>query len=148
MSISTRPKFQAPRLMAIDYGAKRCGIAVTDELQLIASGLATIETHQLRDFLDKYFSQEHVAKLIIGIPHRLNNEPSEIVPAIEKFITAFQKSYPEIEIIRVDERFTSKMAFQSMIDSGLKKKQRQNKALVDEIAATLLLQEYLSRFKI
>lgn len=132
------------RLLAIDYGGKRTGIAITDQMQIIASGLTTVETKQLFPFLKEYFSKEKVSKVIVGEPKRLNNEPSEIAPKIDEFVTKFKKIYPEIEVIRMDERFTSKMAFQTMIDSGLKKKQRQNKALVDEIAATILLQDYLN----
>lgn len=132
------------RLLAIDYGGKRTGIAITDEMQIIASGLTTVETKQLFPFLKEYFSKEKVSKVIVGQPKRLNNEPSEIAPKIDEFVEKFKKLYPEIEVIRMDERFTSKMAFQTMIDSGLKKKQRQNKALVDEIAATILLQDYLN----
>nr|WP_297309256.1 Holliday junction resolvase RuvX [uncultured Flavobacterium sp.] len=132
------------RLLAIDYGGKRTGIAITDEMQIIASGLTTVETKQLFPFLKEYFSKENVSKVIVGEPKRLNNEPSEIAPKIDEFVIKFKQLYPEIEVIRMDERFTSKMAFQTMIDSGLKKKQRQNKALVDEIAATILLQDYLN----
>ncbi|WP_255497856.1 Holliday junction resolvase RuvX [Flavobacterium sp. I3-2] len=132
------------RLLAIDYGGKRTGIAITDEMQIIASGLTTVETKQLFPFLQEYLSKEKVSKVIVGEPKRLNNEPSEIAPKIDEFVVKFKKLYPTIEVIRMDERFTSKMAFQTMIDSGLKKKQRQNKALVDEIAATILLQDYLN----
>lgn len=132
------------RLLAIDYGGKRTGIAITDEMQIIASGLTTVETKQLFPFLQEYFSKEKVSKVIVGEPKRLNNEPSEIAPKIDAFVVKFKSLYPAIEVIRMDERFTSKMAFQTMIDSGLKKKQRQNKALVDEIAATILLQDYLN----
>lgn len=132
------------RLLAIDYGGKRTGIAITDEMQIIASGLTTVETKDLFPFLKEYFSKEKVSKVIVGEPKRLNNEPSEIAAKIDEFVVKFKQLYPEIEVIRMDERFTSKMAFQTMIDSGLKKKQRQNKALVDEIAATILLQDYLN----
>jgi len=135
---------KSARILAIDYGAKRTGLAVTDPLQIIASGLATVATDELFDFLNNYFQQEGVSKVIIGMPKRLNNEPSEIAPQIEKFITDFQQKYPNIPIETRDERFTSKIAFQSMIDNGMKKKQRKNKGLVDEIAATILLQDYLT----
>lgn len=134
-----------PRILAIDYGFKRTGIAVTDELQIIASGLTTVPSDTAVAFLRDYFSKEKVAKVLIGEPKQMNGQPSESTPVIEKFVTDFKVAFPEMEIERVDERFTSKMAFQTMIDSGLKKKQRQNKALVDEIAATILLQEYLTR---
>ena len=133
------------RILAIDYGKKRTGIAVTDELQIIASGLTTIPTKDIFSFLRNYFATEKVSKVVVGEPKRLNNEPSEIATEINEFVQKFQKTFPNIEVIRLDERFTSKMAFQTMIDSGLKKKQRQNKALVDEIAATILLQDYLNQ---
>lgn len=130
--------------MAIDYGGKRTGIAVTDEMQIIASGLTTVETKNIFTFLENYFKTEKVSKIIVGEPKRMNNEASSIGAEINKFVDKLAKLYPQIEIIRIDERFTSKIAFQTMIDSGLKKKQRQNKALVDEIAATILLQDYMS----
>lgn len=130
--------------MAIDYGGKRTGIAVTDEMQIIASGLTTVETKNIFTFLNDYFKTEKVSKIIVGEPKRMNNETSSIGAEINKFVEKLAKLYPQIEIIRIDERFTSKIAFQTMIDSGLKKKQRQNKALVDEIAATILLQDYMS----
>lgn len=134
-----------PRIIAIDYGIKRTGIAVTDELQIIASGLTTIPSDTAIAFLKDYFSKENVNKVLIGEPKQMNGEPSESTPMIEKFVSDFKLAFPEMNVVRVDERFTSKMAFQAMIDSGLKKKQRQNKALVDEIAATILLQDYLTR---
>ena len=134
-----------PRILAIDYGIKRTGIAVTDELQIIASGLTTIPSESAIAFLADYFSKENVAKVLIGEPKQMNGQPSESTPVIEKFVANFMKAFPEMKIERVDERFTSKMAFQTMIDSGLSKKQRQNKGLVDEIAATILLQDYLTR---
>lgn len=130
--------------MAIDYGGKRTGIAVTDEMQIIASGLTTVETKNIFPFLENYFKTEKVSKIIVGEPKRMNNEASSIGAEINKFVEKLANLYPQIEIIRIDERFTSKIAFQTMIDSGLKKKQRQNKALVDEIAATILLQDYMS----
>ena len=133
------------RILAIDYGIKRTGIAVTDELQIIASGLTTIPSETAIAFLTNYFSKESVSKVIIGEPKQMNGAPSESTPIIEKFVAAFKTAFPEMNIVRVDERFTSKMAFQTMIDSGLKKKQRQNKALLDEIAATIMLQDYLTR---
>jgi putative holliday junction resolvase len=134
-----------PRILAIDYGIKRTGIAVTDELQIIASGLTTIPSDTAIAFLKEYFSKENVAKVLIGEPKQMNGQPSESAEIIEKFVIAFQKEFPDMKVERADERFTSKMAFQTMIDSGLKKKQRQNKALIDEIAATIMLQDYLSR---
>lgn len=137
-----------PRILAIDYGIKRTGIAVTDDFQIIASGLTTIPSETAITFLKDYFSKENVAKVIIGEPKQMNGQPSESTEVIEKFVSKFQKEFPGMKVERVDERFTSKMAFQTMIDSGLKKKQRQNKALVDEIAATIMLQDYLLRYKI
>lgn len=134
-----------PRILAIDYGIKRTGIAVTDEMQIIASGLTTVPSETAIAFLKEYFSKENVVKVLIGEPKQMNGLASESTPIIEKFVSDFQTAFPEMKVERVDERFTSKMAFQTMIDSGLKKKQRQNKALVDEIAATILLQDYLLR---
>ncbi|WP_413513532.1 Holliday junction resolvase RuvX [Myroides odoratus] len=133
------------RLLAIDFGQKRTGIAVTDELQLIASGLTTVNTTELLSFLKNYFQTEKVEKVIIGEPKRLNNEPSEVTPVLNAFVEVFRKTFPTLPVERIDERFTSKMAFQAMIDSGLKKKQRQNKALIDEIAATIILQDYMTQ---
>ena len=124
---------------------KRTGIAVTDEMQLIASGLTTVDSATLLVFLKTYFSKEKVEKVLIGEPKQMNGLPSESAPIIEKFVTEFTKTFPERTLVRVDERFTSKMAFQTMIDSGLKKKKRQNKALIDEISATIMLQDYLNR---
>lgn len=134
-----------PRILAIDYGLKRTGIAVTDEMQIIASGLTTVDSASVISFLKKYFIDEKVEKVLIGEPKQMNGLPSESAPIIEKFIVEFKQHFPQMELIRVDERFTSKMAFQTMIDSGLKKKQRQNKALIDEISATIMLQDYLGR---
>ena len=131
------------RLLAIDYGSKRTGIAVTDEMQIIASGLTTVDTKTLMDFLKSYTAKETVDLILIGLPKQMNNELSESEPLILKFIKILAKELPDMPLQRVDERFTSKMAFQTMIDSGLNKKQRKNKALVDEISATLILQSYL-----
>jgi len=133
------------RIIAIDFGKKRTGIAVTDELQIIASGLTTVATHDLVPFLQKYIAAEKVAVIIVGEPKQMNNTPSESEALIIPFLHRLAKVFPDIPVERQDERFTSKMAFQTMIDSGLKKKQRQNKALVDEISATIILQAYLNR---
>lgn len=133
------------RIMAIDYGRKRCGIAVTDELQIIASGLTTVRTHEVLEFLKDYVKTENVELFLIGEPKQMNNLASESEKFIKPFIARLEKKFPDIPIKRVDERFTSKMAFQTMIDSGLKKTQRRNKALVDEISATIILQTYLYR---
>lgn len=135
------------RILAIDYGLKRTGIAVTDEMQLIASGLTTIASETALDFLRDYFAKEKVEMVLIGDPKQMNGQPSQSAPLIEAFIEKFKTQFPEMQLDRVDERFTSKMAFQTMIDSGLKKKQRQDKALIDEISATILLQDYLLRKK-
>ena len=131
------------RILAFDYGIKRTGIAVTDELQIIASGLTTVTTKKIFSFLTDYLKNENVELFIVGEPKQLNNNESESEQFIKPFIQKLTTTFPKIPIKRVDERFTSKMAFQSMIDSGLKKKQRQNKALIDEISATLILQTYL-----
>tara|TARA_R110002111_G_scaffold143818_2_gene209989 strand:- start:20893 stop:21309 length:417 start_codon:yes stop_codon:yes gene_type:complete len=132
------------RILAIDYGTKRTGIAVTDEMQIIASGLTTVDTKELLEFLKNYTTKEKVEKIVVGLPKQMDNTASESEMYIQKFLIQLAKAIPNIPVDRVDERFTSKMAFQSMIDSGLKKKQRKNKALIDEISATLILQSYLS----
>ena len=133
------------RILAFDYGTKRTGIAVTDPLQLIASGLKTVETSEILTFLKTYCNDEEVVLFVVGLPRQMNNLPSESEQFIKSFIRDLKRTFPEIPIKREDERFTSKMALQSMIDSGIKKKQRQNKAMVDEISATLILQSYLTR---
>ena len=131
------------RILALDYGTRRTGIAVTDELQIIASGLTTVPTTELMPFLKKYFSEEKVDLVLLGEPKQMDNSASQSEVSIQEFLKKFTEAFPDMKLERVDERFTSKMAFQSMIDSGLKKKQRQNKALVDEISATIILQSYL-----
>ena len=131
------------RILAIDYGKKRTGIAITDELQIIASGLTTVDTSSLLAFLKDYVIKENVELLIVGEPKQMDYTASESEALIQPFLVKLEKQFPNIPIKRVDERFTSKMAFQSMIDSGLKKNQRKNKALIDEISATLILQSYL-----
>lgn len=133
------------KILAIDYGKKRVGIAITDALQIIASGLTTVDTSKIFEFLQNLFLQEQIVKVLIGEPKQMNGQPSESAAMIDSFVEKFKTTFPNIEVVRVDERFTSKMAQQSMLQSGLKKKQRQNKALVDEIAATILLQDYLLR---
>ena len=135
------------RILALDYGRKRTGVAVTDELQLIASGLTTVRTHDLIVFLKKYLNDEIVECIVVGEPKQMNNMPSESEALIKPFLKQLSKAFPKMLIERQDERFTSKMAFQTMIDSGLKKKQRQDKALVDEISATIILQAYLNKKK-
>ncbi len=131
------------RLLSIDYGKKRTGIAVSDPLQLIANGLTTVETSRLFEFLADYLQREEVACIIVGLPKQMNNQPSENMKRIEPFVNRLKKLYPHIPVEYYDERFTSKMAHQTMIDAGLKKKDRQNKELVDEISATILLQGYM-----
>lgn len=132
-----------PRIIAIDYGKKRTGIAATDDLQMIASGVATVPSADLLVWLKDYCSRYDVIAAVVGDLVDLQGRPSEVAPLVHQFIRAFEKRFPKIPVIRVDERFTSKMAFQTMIDSGLRRKQRQNKGLVDEISATILLQSYL-----
>ena len=131
------------RILAIDYGIKRTGIAVSDEMQMIAFGLTTVASETAISFLKDYFSKEKVEKVILGEPKQMDGTPSQSAEIINQFLEKFKNNFPDMPVERVDERFTSKMAFQTMIDSGLKKKQRQNKALVDEIAATIMLQDYL-----
>lgn len=131
------------RILAIDYGKKRTGIAVSDPLKMIATGLTTVETEKLIWFLKDYFGKEQVELILLGNPKRLDGTDNDITPKVEKFFGQLQKLFPDIPSQMIDERFTSKMAFQTMIDSGLKKKDRQNKALIDEISATILLQGYL-----
>tara|TARA_B100001287_G_scaffold228390_1_gene198508 strand:- start:635 stop:1045 length:411 start_codon:yes stop_codon:yes gene_type:complete len=131
------------RVLAIDYGEKRTGIAITDPLQIVASGLTTVDTNSLIDFLKNYCSEENVDLFVVGLPKQMNNQPSLSESLIKPFIIKLKSSFPKISIVRIDERFTSKIALRTMIDSGLKKKQRKNKSLVDQISATLILQSYL-----
>jgi putative Holliday junction resolvase len=131
------------RLLAIDYGKKRTGIAVTDTLQLIANGLTTVPTHELLAFILDYVSREPVERILVGLPKQMNNEASENMKRIEPFVRSLQKKLPDVPVEYVDERFTSVLAHRAMLDAGLKKKDRQNKALVDEISATIILQSYM-----
>ena len=131
------------RIMAVDYGRKRVGIAVTDPMQMIANGLDTISSHNVLDFLRKYFNKEQVDTVVIGYPVTLKNEPSEAIRYVNDFLRKFEQTFPEKRYFLMDERFTSKLASQAMIDGGLKKKQRQNKAIVDKISATIILQSYM-----
>ena len=131
------------RILSIDYGGKRTGLAVTDPLKIIATGLCTVETPKLLTFLKDYFSKEKVELVIIGMPVNWDDTATHATPLVQKFISEFKKKFPAIPVKEVDERFTSKMASQAMLQMGLKKKQRQTKGLVDEIAATIMLQEYL-----
>ena len=132
-----------PKLLAIDYGQKRVGIAVTDDLQIIASGLTTVHSKDVIAFLEDYLAKNQVECIVVGDPKDLKNNPAESARFVDPFVKHLSRKFPNIKIERVDERFTSKMAFQTMIDSGLKKKARQNKALVDEISATIILQSYM-----
>ena len=136
-------EFILSRILAIDFGEKRTGIAVTDELQIIASGLTTVPTEELLSFLENYFNEEAVELVIVGEPKRMNNENSAVESSILEFIKKFETKFYNIPLQRVDERFTSKMAFQTMIDGGLKRKQRKDKGLIDKISATIILQSYL-----
>ena len=132
-----------PRILAIDFGENRTGIAVTDELQIIASGLTTVKTDELIKFLIDYTNKEIVELFIVGKPRQMNNTDSESEALILPFLKKLKNQIPQIPLLRIDERFTSKIALQTMIDGGLNKKQRRNKALVDEISATIILQSYL-----
>lgn len=131
------------RIICIDYGGKRTGIAVTDPLQIIATGLTTVDSKDLISFLKKYFQQEQVELIVIGEPKNLDDSDTHATPLVKKAITELQKEFPQVPIKTVDERFTSKLAKQAMIDMGMKKKDRRNKRTVDEIAATMMLQEYM-----
>lgn len=132
-----------PRILAIDYGLKRSGIAVTDPLQIIATGLTTVESPQLIAFLQAYMAKEKVEKIIIGDPRNLDDSDTHATPLVLKIVEKIKKTFPAIPVETVDERYTSKMAKQAMLDMGMKKKQRRDKAVVDQIAATIILQEYL-----
>ncbi len=131
------------RILSIDFGKVRTGIAVTDELQIIASGLTTVSTSELIPFLKNYTKKEKVELFLVGLPKQMDNTASESEVLIAPFLKKLTASFPNIPMQRVDERFTSKMAFQSMLDGGVKKKKRQNKGLIDEISATIILQSYL-----
>jgi len=131
------------RILAIDFGEKRTGIAVSDPLQMIANGLTTVDTTRLEQFLVDYVAKESVERFVIGFPTTLRNEPAVVTAQITPFVEKLKQRFPSIPVELVDERFTSKMAFQTMIDGGLKKKARQNKGLIDQISATIILQTYL-----
>ncbi len=136
------------RILAIDYGRKKSGIAVTDELQLIANGLTTVPSHELFEFVSKYMKEEKVDCIVMGYPTQTTGEVSESMKYIEPFVNRLKKNFPDLPIEWVDERFTSKLAFQAMIDGGLKKKARQNKNLIDKVSATIILQTYLEQKRI
>lgn len=135
------------RILAIDYGQKRVGLAVTDPLKIIAGKLTTVSAHDIWNFLSDYFQKEEVERVVIGYPRQMNNEPSAAVLYIEPFLKRFKRLYPEMPVDLVDERFTSKLAFQTMIDAGLKKKARMNKGTIDGISATIILQSYMQQQK-
>ena len=131
------------RILSIDYGKKRTGLAVSDPLQLIAGGLATVATHELWDYLVQYVAREPVERIVIGEPRQPNGQPSENLARVQQFVNRWRKQRPDIPIEYYDERFTSVLAHQAMLAGGLKKKTRQDKALVDEISATIILEDYL-----
>lgn len=131
------------RILAIDYGKKRTGIAVTDPLKIIANGLTTVDSQQLFDFLKSYIANEEVEKIIIGLPYQLDGSPTDATPSVLHCIRRLKNTFPTIPIVPVDEQFSSKMASRAMVEMGMKKKDRQKKELIDEIAATILLQEYM-----
>jgi len=131
------------RILALDIGRKRTGIAATDPLNIIANGLETVPTHLVYDFIADYIKKETIDLIVIGYPKQMNNQPSDAVIYVDPVINRIKKLFPNLKIVLVDERFTSKIAFQTMIDGGVKKKDRQNKALVDTISATIILQSYM-----
>lgn len=131
------------RIIAIDYGQKRVGLAVTDPLQITANGLDTVLAHEVLDYLAKYIAREPVEKFVIGLPKQMNGQESESMQYIKPFVAGLQRKFPDIELVYVDERFTSVLAHKTMLDAGLKKKDRQNKELVDKISATIILQSYM-----
>lgn len=135
------------RILAIDYGQKRIGLAVTDELKIIANGLDTVLVKDIHDYIRKYVQVNEVELFIVGLPKTLDNMPSESTPFVENFVNWLKNSFPLIPTKRIDERFTSQMAFQTMIESGISRKARKDKALIDKISATILLQSYLSNVK-
>lgn len=131
------------RILAIDYGKKRCGLAVTDPLKMIATGLTTVASHELIPFLKKYFQSEAVERLLIGDPRNLDGSPTDATPLVAECVRILGKHFPELPVTRVDERLTSRMASASILASGVSKSQRRDKALVDKVSATILLQGYL-----
>ncbi|MCX6237228.1 MAG: Holliday junction resolvase RuvX [Bacteroidia bacterium] len=135
------------RILSIDYGNKRVGLAVTDPLKIIATRLTTVSSNEIWDYLSGYFAREEVELVLVGYPKQLNNQPSEAIRYINPFLKKFQQIYKEMPIKLMDERFTSKMAFQTMIDAGVKKKDRQNKETIDGVSATIILQSYLEEQK-
>ncbi len=136
-----------PRILAIDYGTKRCGIAVTDPLQIIATGLTTVHSAELMDFITQYIEKEEVSEILVGDPKKLDNSPSESAQHVVGFVRKLAKMHPKMKIEMLDERFTSSMALDAMISAGSTKKQRKNKETIDKISATILLQNYLDSKK-
>jgi len=136
------------RILSIDYGKKRTGLAVTDPLQIIAGGLATVATSGLFEFLQDYIAREEVERIVIGEPRQPNGQPSENLQRVQQFVNRWRKAVPQIPIEYYDERFTSVLAHQAMLDGGLRKKARQDKALVDEISATIILEDYMRSKKL
>jgi putative Holliday junction resolvase len=136
------------RILSIDYGRKRTGLAVTDPLQLIAGGLATVPTHELFDWLKKYMEKEAVERIVIGEPLQPNGQPSENMERVKQFVNRWRRAVPSVPIEFYDERFTSVLAHKAMLDGGLRKKARQDKALVDEISATIILEDYMRSRKL
>ena len=132
------------KIVAIDYGRKRVGLAATDDMQMIASGLATVHSSEVIAFLEDFLRHNNVEIIVVGEPKNLDNSPSEFAEGTDNFVKNLKRKFKDVKILRVDERFTSKMAFQTMIDSGLKKKARKNKDMIDEISAVIILQSYLS----
>ena len=135
------------RIIAIDYGRKRCAIAATDSLKIVANGLTTVQTHTLLDFIKKYISTEDVEKILVGLPKQMNNQPSENMKYIQPFVNRLKKELPDITVEMHDERFTSVLAHRAMIDGGMKKMARRDKAIVDEISAAIILNDYLESLK-
>lgn len=133
------------KILAIDYGTKRCGIAVTDDLQIIASGLTTVHSAEIVSYLESYFTKNKVEIIVVGLPKDLKNQDADSSKEVEKFITHLSRKFSGIKIETIDERFTSKLAAMSLIHSGVKKQKRQEKGLLDEISATILLQDYLQQ---
>lgn len=131
------------RILAIDFGRKKTGVAVTDPLRMIASPLTTVDTSKLIDFIKKYMEEEEVGEIVVGEPKTMDNQQSDVAKYLKPFLGRLRKAFPQVTIERMDERFTSRMAFQAMIDGGLKKKARQNKELIDSISASLILQSYM-----
>ncbi|MFC2309395.1 MAG: Holliday junction resolvase RuvX [Bacteroidota bacterium] len=136
------------RILAIDYGTKRVGVAVTDPLGMIAGALATVETPRIFDFLNEYLTVNDCNRLVIGYPLTLRNEPAEVTREIDRFIERFASLYPYIEVIKYDERFTSKLAFDTILASGIGRRKRRDKAVIDRISATIILQNYLESISV